>query len=68
MGKRIKAFMKITIFLLAAVAFCGVSQGQDLDNYKWRSAGELVVCPPLWFFRLAGQQQLFRGQQGFRIQ
>jgi hypothetical protein len=54
MGKRIKALMRITIFLLAAVALCGVSEGQDLDNYKWRVQGNWLFAHPSGSFGLRG--------------
>src|SRR5579862_3956834 len=59
MGKRTKALMKITIFLAALLAFSCVSQGQDLDNYKWRVQGNWWFAHPYGYFGLRGSNNYF---------
>jgi len=65
MGKRMKAFMKITIFLFAVVALCGVSQAQDLDNYRWRVQGNWWFTHPYGNFGLRGGNSYFDVNKDF---
>jgi len=59
MGKRTKALMKITIFLSVLLTLSGVSQGQDLDNYKWRLQGNWWFAHPYGSFGLRGSNSYF---------
>src|SRR5579864_3164152 len=65
MRKGIAAFMKITRFLIPLVALCGVSQCQDLDNYRWRVQGNWWFSHPSGYFGLRGSNSYFDVNRDF---
>jgi len=59
MGERTKVVLAIAIFLVVVVASGCASDGEDLDNYKWRVAGNWWFPTPSGSFGVSNSNNFF---------